>query len=273
MRSLLLENSSSQVTYYIPFVRSYDAIKNGFSPEEILEIQTVIPDPSSLKELEDQRSVKLVFDKERLLGSLGSRNTNLATAIEQIEISTENENDPVTKEIADIIHQKLDLELKPVSRDSSLLSGGETKMPIDAMSISTRGLELIKKFEGFRATPYICPGGKLSIGYGNTIKEGEYTKISKEQAESLLRSTVSSFEKAIKKAVKVPLTQNQYDSLVSLAYNIGSGAFSKSTLVNILNTGDYRGAANEFNSWVKSNGKILSGLQRRREEEKSLFLS
>jgi lysozyme len=80
------------------------------------------------------------------------------------------------------------------------------------------------------------------------------------------------FERAVNGAVKVPLTQNQFDALVSLSYNIGVGAFKKSTLLKKLNSGDYKGAANQFDVWVNAGGKRLAGLVRRRAIEKKLFL-
>jgi len=275
MRSLVLESSSSIITYYLPFVRSYDAIKYGFSPEEILEIRSIISSPRQSKDLEKDRSVKISFDRERLITDLDSGDINLIPAIDEIKIILGNENDPVTREISEIIQKKIDSEIKTHTAPGSQKDQDTSaiKQDTSVISVSPRGLNLIKKFEGFRATPYICPGGKLTIGYGNTIKEGEYTKITEAQAEALLRSTVSSFERAIKKAVKVPLTQNQYDALFSLAYNIGAGAFSSSSLVKTLNTGDYAGAADQFDKWVKSKGVVLRGLVRRRDEEKALFLS
>lgn len=283
MRSLVLENSSSYIEYYVPFSRSFDCVKYGFSPEEIKEIRTIISNPSSADRLKKERSVKFTLGKDLALSNLDAQNTNLSDSITEFSISIDNENDPVTKELVDMISPKIEFQLK-----SSKRAGTSTKKekPVTAqtarikdnagtssISVSPRGLELIKKFEGFRATPYICPGGKLTIGYGKVIKEGEYTSITKDQAESLLRSTVSSFERSLQKYVKVPLNQNQYDALISFIYNVGAGNFSKSTLVKLLNSGDYNGAANEFLKWVKSDGKVLRGLQRRREEEKALFLS
>jgi lysozyme len=97
--------------------------------------------------------------------------------------------------------------------------------------------------------------------------------ITKEEAADYFNHDIAMFEKEIANYVKVPLTDNQYSSLVSLIYNIGGKAFKASTLLRKLNQGDYDGAANEFDRWVYSNGKVLNGLVTRRQNEKELFLT
>jgi len=87
-----------------------------------------------------------------------------------------------------------------------------------------------------------------------------------------MQNDLKKFERTVNEAVTVPLNQNQFDALVSLTYNIGSGAFEKSTLVKKLNTGDYTGAANQYDVWVNAGGKRLQGLVNRRAKEKELFL-
>lgn len=139
------------------------------------------------------------------------------------------------------------------------------------MKTSKNGLDLIKKYEGCRLTAYKCPSGIWTIGYGHTngVKKGQ--KISQKQAEIFLKEDIKKFENGVKKAVFVPLTQNQFDALVSFCYNCGLGAFKTSTLRKKLNAKDYKGASNEFLRWNKANGVILSGLTRRRKAEKALF--
>ena len=147
------------------------------------------------------------------------------------------------------------------------------------MKISSRGLELIKEFEGFSSVSYLCPAKIPTIGYGNTfwedgrkVKMGE--QISKEKALELLEYVVNKdFSQKIYPLIKVEISQNQFDSMVSLAYNIGVGAFSKSTLLKKVNANDFKGAGDEFLKWNKSGGKPLLGLTRRRERERELFLS
>ena len=144
------------------------------------------------------------------------------------------------------------------------------------MKVSSKGLELIKEFEGFSSVAYLCSAKKATIGYGNTfwedgtpVKIGE--QISKERAETLLKHVVDNFSVAVEVDIKIEVTQNQFDALVSLAYNIGLGAFKNSTLLRQLNRGNFVGASQEFLRWDKSNGKPLLGLTRRREREKLLF--
>lgn len=146
------------------------------------------------------------------------------------------------------------------------------------MQISENGLALIRRFEGCSLAAYLCPAGKWTVGYGWTqpvdgrpVQRG--MKISQAQAERLLRCGVVQYEQAVSRVVRVPLTQNQFDALVSLAYNIGPLAFSTSTLVRMLNAGNYAGAADQFLRWNKSGKKILPGLVARRGAERELFLS
>lgn len=142
------------------------------------------------------------------------------------------------------------------------------------MNISQKGIDLIKNFEGCRLTAYKCPAGVLTIGYGHTgadVKEGQ--TITQEQAEKLLRSDLVVHCNNVSGLVKVPLNQNQFDALVSFEYNIGYGNFKSSTLLRLLNQGDYNGAAEQFQRWRYANGKVLSGLITRRQKEKDLFFS
>lgn len=146
------------------------------------------------------------------------------------------------------------------------------------MKVSSKGLELIKEFEGFSSVAYLCSAKKATIGYGNTFwEDGTPVKIgdqiSKERAETLLKHVVDGFSVAVEVDIKIEVTQNQFDALVSLAYNIGLGAFKNSTLLRQLNRGNFVGASQEFLRWDKSNGKPLLGLTRRREREKLLFES
>jgi lysozyme len=146
------------------------------------------------------------------------------------------------------------------------------------VQISENGLALIRRFEGCSLVAYLCPAGKWTVGYGWTQPVGgrpvqRGMKISQAQAERLLRCGVVQYEQAVSRVVRVPLTQNQFDALVSLAYNIGPLAFSTSTLVRMLNAGNYTGAADQFLRWNKSGKKILPGLVARRGAERELFLS
>ena len=96
-------------------------------------------------------------------------------------------------------------------------------------------------------------------------------RITEGGAEALLRHDLEWVESTINKNVKVPLNQNQYDALASFIYNVGAGAFRKSTLLRLLNQGDYTGAAGQFQRWNKAGGKVLRGLTRRRQAEAEKF--
>lgn len=148
------------------------------------------------------------------------------------------------------------------------------------MRVSSKGLDLIKEFEGFSSKPYLCPAGLPTIGYGNTFYPNgkrvtlEDSSITKKEATQILENVAQrDFGITINKLVIVPLNQNQYDALVSFVYNIGVEAFSKSTLLNKLNKGDYLEASKEFKKWNKMGGKVLAGLTKRREKEKILFIT
>ena len=147
------------------------------------------------------------------------------------------------------------------------------------MKISNNGLDLIKQFEGFSSTPYLCPAKIPTIGYGSTYYEDgakvtlKDKPITEERATQLLEFVANkTFSENINKVVKVPLNQNQFDALVSFAYNIGNKNFNWSTLLKKLNLSDYEGASLEFSRWNQANGKILNGLVTRRQKEKELFL-
>ena len=142
------------------------------------------------------------------------------------------------------------------------------------MKISENGLNIIKKYEGFSAKPYFCPAGKLTIGYGHVIISGEKFPsdgISKKIAENILKQDVIRAEQAIKNLVKIELSQNQFDALVSFIYNVGSKAFEKSKLLRFLNENKRELAAGEFSRWVFAGGVVQNGLVKRRNAEEILF--
>lgn len=141
------------------------------------------------------------------------------------------------------------------------------------MKISQAGLDLIKEFEGFEPEAYLCPAGIWTIGYGHTGDVSEGQTVTEEEAEELLRQDVAFAEDAVTDYVEGDLTQGQFDALVCFVFNIGAGAFRDSTLLRLLNQGDNEGAAEQFLRWNKAGGKVLSGLTRRREAERELFLS
>ena len=139
--------------------------------------------------------------------------------------------------------------------------------------ISDAGICLIKQFEGCRLEAYRCAAGVPTIGYGHTAGVAMGMKITQAQAEAYLREDLRAFEKAVNKVLECSVTQNQFDALVSFAYNLGAGALRNSTLLKRLHAGDVKGAADEFPKWNKAAGKVLEGLTRRRMMERQLFLS
>ena len=146
------------------------------------------------------------------------------------------------------------------------------------MNISERGVELIKSFESYRGYPYYDSVKVPTIGYGTTYyPDGRRVRISdapvtEAQASDLLRANLGRYERAIEDALRVDVTQNQFDALVCWSYNVGDGAAAGSTLMRRLNAGDVQGAADQFLRWNKAGGQVLRGLTRRREAERELFL-
>lgn len=141
------------------------------------------------------------------------------------------------------------------------------------MKTSTNGVNLIQQFEGLRLQAYQDSVGIWTIGYGHTgadVKPG--LKISQDQATSLLEKDLARFEAGVNKLVSVPLTQNQFDALVSFSYNLGIGSLQSSTLLKLLNAKNYQGAAEQFPRWNKAGGDVLAGLTKRRLAEQGLFL-
>ena len=140
------------------------------------------------------------------------------------------------------------------------------------MKISQRGIDLIKSFEGCRLTAYKCPAGIWTIGFGTTgtaIKEGLVW--SQAQADEALAKHLEEFSRGVTDLLKVSVTQGQFDALVSFAYNVGPGALRKSTLLKMLNDGDYSGAAGQFIRWINKGSSFEAGLRRRREAERQMF--
>jgi lysozyme len=148
-----------------------------------------------------------------------------------------------------------------------------------ATKTSEKGLELIKYFEGFRENAYKCPAGVVTIGYGSTYYEnGSKIKINdivdKERATDLLNGTLRFFELEVDKMTRDDITQDQFDALVSFAYNVGSQALRGSTLLKKVNKDpNDKTISLEFTKWVKAGGKTLAGLVTRRISESKLYSS
>jgi lysozyme len=163
------------------------------------------------------------------------------------------------------------------------------------MKVSDNGLAIIKHFEGFGERTYRCPAGKATIGYGHVLLPADEfwdgttgqaliqlfaqspqsaaaaLKICEHEAHGFLRKDAAIAEAAVKQAVLVPLTQGQFDALVSFTFNVGTTNFRTSTLLKRINAGRHADAAAEFARWVYSNGQKLAGLEKRRAAEAGLY--
>lgn len=142
------------------------------------------------------------------------------------------------------------------------------------MTPSSHCIALIRKHEGCHTKAYRCPAGVPTIGIGHTkgVKMGDV--ITEKAAENLLLQDLADSVRDIKRLVKVPLTQGQFDALCSFFFNVGGGdKVADSDLLRYLNAGDYKKAADEFPRWKYSKGKVLKGLVNRRADERALFLS
>jgi lysozyme len=158
------------------------------------------------------------------------------------------------------------------------------------MNVSAKALKVIKHHEGLRFNPYRCPAKLWTIGVGHVLypeqgklkiedrdayplRPEDNRKFSVEEVDAILAADLQRFERGVEKFVPVPLTQGQFDALVSFSFNVGLGTLQRSTLRAKLNRGDKEGAAEELLKYCMAGGKILKGLQNRRIDERAMFLS
>lgn len=139
------------------------------------------------------------------------------------------------------------------------------------MKPSQECIDMVKHFEGFEDTAYLCPANVWTIGYGRTknVKEGD--KITEPQAERDLQEELQEFGAQVLGVVDVSLLQNEFDALTSWTYNLGVGNLSSSTLLKKLNAGDKESVPSEMLRWNKAAGKVLAGLTARRQAEADLW--
>lgn len=142
------------------------------------------------------------------------------------------------------------------------------------MKVSDKGLHFIMAHEGVRLKAYPDPGtggAPWTIGVGHThdVQEGDTCSV--DGAMAFLREDCAAAESAVNRLVKVPITQDQFDALVDFVFNVGEGNFAGSTLLRLLNAGDYTGADRQFARWNLAAGRILPGLVTRRADEATLF--
>lgn len=148
------------------------------------------------------------------------------------------------------------------------------------MKLNDKGYNLIKEFEGLSLKPYLCSANVPTIGYGNTFYEnGTKVKmtdapISKERAETLFKSLADKFAVRVVPLIKKPITQNQFNSLVCFAYNVGVTALANSTLLKLVNNNpNDANISKEFLKWNKAGGKVANGLTNRRIKESALYFT
>lgn len=137
--------------------------------------------------------------------------------------------------------------------------------------VNQAGIELIKSFESLMLKAYVCPAGKLTIGWGHTKGVYRGQEITLDQAEAFLLDDLQDAQSAVCGLVNVPLTDNEYAALVSLAFNIGVGQFKSSTLLKLLNKNMHDAVPAQLMRWNKVNGQELGGLSRRRKAEVKLW--
>jgi lysozyme len=135
------------------------------------------------------------------------------------------------------------------------------------------GLALIRAFEGFSSTPYVCPAGYPTVGYGHVVQGEEQfdAPLSQEDGEALLRSDLPRYEAAVCRLIEVPLNGPCFDALVSFTFNLGEGALAASTLRRQANAGRLADAGQQFDRWVFAGARKLPGLVKRRAAERALW--
>jgi lysozyme len=154
----------------------------------------------------------------------------------------------------------------------------KSRRDVRTLSLDSAGLQLIKDFEGFRTDAYVDPGSgnqPITIGYGTTRIGGKPvtlgTKITQQQAEEYLKLDVIQFENSVKNSVTVPLSQGEFNALVSFTYNAGAGNLAKSSMLSYTNQGQYEQASLSFSKWTKASGQVLKGLVKRRTAEANMY--
>ena len=143
------------------------------------------------------------------------------------------------------------------------------------MHISIEGLQLIKTSEGFRSHVYRDIAGYMTIGYGHKLNPGESypVGITEQQACDILQRDVDWAENIVDRLVKVSLTQGQYDALVDFTFNLGGTRLASSTLLRVLNAGQYDAAGHQLLLWDHAGGVVVAGLKKRREAEYRMWMA
>lgn len=141
------------------------------------------------------------------------------------------------------------------------------------MVMSMKCMDLIKAFEGFFPEVYLCPAGYPTVGYGHLVRQGEdfSLPLSPFEAEQLLWNDLQSYQESVRRLINVPLTQGQFDALVSFTYNLGAGALQRSAMRAKINREEHESVPREMMRWVWAGGRKLKGLIRRRQAEGLMY--
>jgi len=143
------------------------------------------------------------------------------------------------------------------------------------MQVSENGVNLVKHFEGFQATAYLCPANVPTIGYGHTkgvTRADVGVKfVTEDTAAQMLADDLAEFAQQVEAAVTVPLEQHHFDALCSFTYNLGAQTLRSSTLLSRLNAGAYEAVPDQLLRWTHGGGQVLQGLVRRRTAEAKLW--
>lgn len=153
----------------------------------------------------------------------------------------------------------------------AILTTIKQRVGVAALALSAAGAVAVVHHEGVRRTAYVDPVGVVTVCVGHTRTAELGQTLTDAQCAELLRLDIREAEAAVKRLVRVPLTQNQFDSLVSFTFNVGAGNLAKSTLLRKLNAYDCRGAGAEFSRWIYAGGRVLPGLVVRRASERATF--
>jgi lysozyme len=175
------------------------------------------------------------------------------------------------KEINHLTNDKLAIGQKIYFTEASKINHS-TSRSRGKNRIDSNGINLIKDFEKLSLKSYRDSGGTWTVGYGHTGPDvGRWTRVSKRKANRLLEEDVSATERAVADALRVKTTQNQFNAMVSLAFNVGVTNFKQSTLLRLHNKKAFSSASREFIKWSKVNGKTSQGLLIRRRREANIY--
>jgi lysozyme len=172
-----------------------------------------------------------------------------------------------------IIKFVVDIWKKYFQVKTESIESGERMMQEVKVYDTMLAVPFVGKWEGLKLTAYQCSAGVWTIGYGSTKGVTEGMVITEDEAEKRLAEDLQTAKDALVRLVKVPVSEGQFIALMSIIFNVGSGAISRSKLLKKLNEGDYNGSATEFLDFCYANGKRIQGLANRRQEEYDLFMA